>query len=141
MVKKEVLVFSIVLSLLLISLKVLESAFYLQAFDLELYISVVALNFLIFGLWFGNMGRPSKEIKSSSPELIESKKKALQISDREYDVILGIADGLSNREIADQLHLSEHTIKSHLSNVFSKLNVRRRTELIKIAKAEGLIDQ
>jgi ATP/maltotriose-dependent transcriptional regulator MalT len=56
------------------------------------------------------------------------------ISKREYEVLILIAQGLSNREIAEKLFVSTHTVKSHSSSLFAKLDVRRRTEAIKKAK-------
>ena len=132
-------IFAIALAALMIVLKFLESAFLMGKFQLELYISIVALAFLAFGLWYGKKGNPPKENLAFDPEVIEEVKMRLQISDREHEVIMGIADGLSNKEIGERLNLSEHTVKSHLANVFPKLNARRRTEVVWIARKERLI--
>ena len=56
------------------------------------------------------------------------------ISKREADIILLIDEGLSNQQIADKLFVSENTIKKHISNIFQKLQVERRTEAIKKAR-------
>jgi ATP/maltotriose-dependent transcriptional regulator MalT len=50
-----------------------------------------------------------------------------------------IAQGLSNREIADKLFVSENTVKTHSSRLFDKLSARRRTQAVQIAKGMGLI--
>lgn len=55
------------------------------------------------------------------------------ISKREAEILLLIHEGLSNQQIADKLFLSENTVKKHLSNIFQKLQVERRTEAIKKA--------
>jgi DNA-binding CsgD family transcriptional regulator len=138
-VKREVIIFAIALAALMVALKFLESAFILGNYELEFYISMVALVFLAFGLWFGKRDRSAKVSVEFDPELIGEVKSKLQISDREHEVIVGIADGLSNKEIGERLHLSEHTVKSHLANVFAKLNAKRRTEVLLIARKEGLI--
>tara|TARA_R100001015_G_C4633060_1_gene197488 strand:+ start:2546 stop:2965 length:420 start_codon:yes stop_codon:yes gene_type:complete len=138
-VKRELIIFAIALAALMVALKFLESAFVLGNFQLEIYISLVAIAFLAFGLWYGKRGSSPKAAIEFDPELVGEIKSRLQISDREHEVILGIADGLSNKEIGERLHLSEHTVKSHLANVFSKLNAKRRTEAIHIARKEGLI--
>jgi len=52
------------------------------------------------------------------------------LSKRETDVVEGVAQGLSNREIADRLHLSQHTIKNCLFRIFDKLGVSSRVELL-----------
>ena len=67
--------------------------------------------------------------------------KSLDISEREMDVLVLMADGLSNQEIADKLFISIHTVKTHSSNLFSKLFVKRRTQAIQKAKELGLIEQ
>jgi len=61
------------------------------------------------------------------------------ISKREADILLLINDGLSNQLIADTLFISENTIKKHISNIFQKLQVERRTEAIKKARELSII--
>lgn len=53
----------------------------------------------------------------------------LGLSDREYDILLLVAEGLSNREIAENLYLSEGTIRNYISNMLEKLGLRDRTQL------------
>jgi ATP/maltotriose-dependent transcriptional regulator MalT len=61
------------------------------------------------------------------------------ISKREADILLLIDEGLSNQQIADKLFISENTIKKHISNIFQKLQVERRTEAIKKARELSVI--
>ncbi len=63
----------------------------------------------------------------------------LDISKREYEVLQNISEGLSNKEIADKLFLSESTIKTHVSNILVKLNAKRRTQAVQIAKTLQII--
>jgi DNA-binding NarL/FixJ family response regulator len=55
------------------------------------------------------------------------------ISKREAEILLLMHEGLSNQQIADKLFVSEHTVKKHISNIFLKLQVERRTEAVKKA--------
>jgi DNA-binding NarL/FixJ family response regulator len=61
------------------------------------------------------------------------------LSERELDVVRLLADGRSNREIADTLHLAEGTVKNHVTNVLGKLGARDRTQAALRAKALGLL--
>jgi DNA-binding NarL/FixJ family response regulator len=52
------------------------------------------------------------------------------LTNREHQVVSLVADGLNNREISEQLHLSEHTVKNHLFHIFEKLGISSRVELV-----------
>jgi DNA-binding NarL/FixJ family response regulator len=62
-----------------------------------------------------------------------------QLSDRERDVLLEIAHGLSNGEIAERLFISAATVKSHITHVFTKLGVRDRAQAVAFAYESGLV--
>ncbi len=59
---------------------------------------------------------------------------------RELDVLVLVADGLSNRDIAGRLGISEHTVKFHLASIFGKLGVSTRTEAVQRGLRLGVID-
>ena len=63
----------------------------------------------------------------------------LGVSNREYEVLELLAQGCSNREIADKLFVSGNTVKSHLARLYQKLDVSRRTQAIQRARAVRLI--
>jgi ATP/maltotriose-dependent transcriptional regulator MalT len=69
------------------------------------------------------------------PELLEK----YRLSKREYEVLALIAQGYSNQEIAEILFVSLNTIKTHSSNVFLKLDVKRRTQAVQKAMEIGLL--
>ena len=58
---------------------------------------------------------------------------------REKQILTRIADGYSNKEIGDQIYISESAVKKHVSSIFEKLNAKRRTEAVKIARDAHLI--
>ena len=64
---------------------------------------------------------------------------ALGITPRELDVLKLIAEGLSTREMADRLCVSENTVKTHCSRVYDKLGVSRRTQAVQAGKQFGLL--
>ncbi|MFZ0420441.1 MAG: response regulator transcription factor [Candidatus Sulfotelmatobacter sp.] len=59
------------------------------------------------------------------------------LSKREADVVSSLAEGLTNREIAERLGLSQHTVKNHLFRIFDKLGVSNRTELLFMTLSHG----
>jgi LuxR family maltose regulon positive regulatory protein len=61
------------------------------------------------------------------------------LSEREIEVLQLIAQGLSNREVAQRLYLSPHTVRAHASNIYGKLSVRNRTEAVDRARALGIL--
>jgi DNA-binding NarL/FixJ family response regulator len=63
----------------------------------------------------------------------------LGITPREMDILEAMAAGLSNREIAERLYVSENTVKTHAARLFDKLSARRRTQAVNRAKEAGLI--
>lgn len=64
-----------------------------------------------------------------------------KLSQREIEVLRLVAQGLGNKEIADRLHLSEHTVKSHLRNILDKLHLRSRAHAAAYAVRAGLVDE
>ena len=62
------------------------------------------------------------------------------LSERELDVLRGVARGRSNKIIAEELAISEHTVKNHLKSILSKLNADDRTHAVTIALKRGYID-
>ena len=73
------------------------------------------------------------EITGRLPELLSKKEEfdygKYDISEKELDIIRGVADGLSNREIAESLYLGEGTVRNYLSNILTKMTLRDRTLL------------
>ena len=61
------------------------------------------------------------------------------LTDRELDILNGVAAGLSNQEIAEQSHVSLSTVKTHLRNIYGKLEVKRRTQAVERARQLQLL--
>lgn len=66
-------------------------------------------------------------VKESNDRYINEKTN-MKLTKREYEVLTLIAEGLNNREIANNLYISEKTVKNHVSNIFKKINVNDRTQ-------------
>ncbi len=81
-----------------------------------------------------------KKNDADDPIEIDAQKiKELDLRERELEILHLIAKGFSNQEIGEQLFLSESTIKTHVSNILLKLDARRRTEAVRIARELQLI--
>jgi len=143
--KKTILIYGTLLALLVWALKWMEYRYILRDLSLQFYLGLVALLFSGMGIWIGiNLLKP----KPVSPEqdvlmvpasIPENLLRELGISPREYEVLQLMADGLSNQEIANRLFISLNTVKTHISNLYLKLDVQRRTQAIQKAKERGLI--
>ena len=101
-------------------------------FPLETVLFHSGFFFLILGILFSRhfyiKNDTNKNLKVNSA-----------LSQQETRVLRMIADGLSNREIAQQLYIAETTVKSHVSKILSKLNAKRRTEAVKIGRDMNII--
>ena len=122
---------------LLAILKYIEYQYFVRDLPIEFYIGLIALMFTGIGIWAGlRLTRPRVvEVEVRGPfERNDKAVKQLGISKREFEVLELIAAGLSNQDIADRLFVSTSTVKTHVSNVLSKLDASRRTEAIARAK-------
>jgi len=145
-VRKTVLLYGLLGGVLVAVLKLIDYRYLVLEHSLEIYGGLVAAVFSGLGIWLGlKLTRP-KEIKEivvvreAQPFVVNrAKLDALGITPREHETLTLIAAGLSNREIAEKLFVSENTVKTHSSRLFEKLNARRRTQAVQIAKESGLI--
>ena len=147
---KESIYFGLALAILFFFVKWIEIRFLLYSQNIEIYIFLIALLFTALGIWLANkITTPKvqtviveKEIYISQNFPFEVNQKEIEnrkISKRELEVLTLIADGKSNQEIADSLFVSIPTIKTHITNLFEKLDAKRRTQAIETAKRLQLI--
>lgn len=136
--KKTALIYGILLAVLLIFLRILEYRFFVRELSAEVYIGIIAVFFTTLGIWLGlklvNKKSATRRQNAEHFEINAEILKSRGISDREAEILLLMAQGLSNQEIANKLFLSLHTIKTHSSNLYSKLEVKRRTQAIQKAR-------
>ena len=134
--------------MLIVVLRLIEFRFLVVEHSLEIYGGLIALLFASLGIWLGLKLTRKKEVvvvkevpvPSTQPfALNEERLKDLGITRRELEILELIAQGMSNREIADKLFVSENTVKTHSSRLFDKLSAKRRTQAVQIGKEMGLI--
>ncbi|WP_350284531.1 LuxR C-terminal-related transcriptional regulator [uncultured Croceitalea sp.] len=135
--KKTVLIFSTLIVALLALFQLSKYAYATGDMSIEMVISGVAITFLCIGIYLNKKSLQNDKTPKSGIDL--NKVKKLGLSNREYEVLLEISKGLSNKEIADKLFVSESTIKTHVSNILVKLDAKRRTQAITRAKELQII--
>ncbi len=139
--------FGLLILCLLVLFKIAEVNFMRGDVKLEVVVAVAAIVFFFAGLYV-NGQRQKKETGTPatpppaalhSPIVDYAQIKKLGLTQREHEVLVKMAEGLSNQEIAAQLFLSESTIKTHVSNIFIKLDVKRRTQAVQVARELGIV--
>lgn len=153
---KHIILYGVSLAVLVFLLKWLQLRFIILDHAFEVYAGAIAVIFTALGIWLAlRLTKPrvktvvvekevyiNKEIPVSPATEFVLDETALSrsgISKRELEVLQLIARGLSNQEIADHLFVSLNTVKTHSSNLFLKLDVKRRTQAIEKAKRLSLI--
>ena len=147
---KATIIYSISLAFLLFLLKWLELRFIIFDHSFEIYIGFIAVIFTALGIWLAiKLSKPKietivveKEVYVTRNEnfvLDTSLVSQLELSKRELEILSLLAQGHSNQEIATKLFVSLSTVKTHIQNLFEKLDVKRRTQAVEKAKRLNLI--
>ena len=147
---KATIIYSISLALLLFLLKWLELRFIIFNHSFEIYIGFISVIFTALGIWLAlKLSKPKietivveKEVYVTRNEnfvLDTSLVSQLELSKRELEILSLLAQGYSNQEIAAKLFVSLSTVKTHIQNLFEKLDVKRRTQAVEKGKRLNLI--
>ena len=146
--RKYVLLYGLLGGILIAGLRLIEYRWLVVEHSVEIYGGLVAAVFATLGIWLGlKLTRHTetvvvREVMVPAPVDFardESKVESLGITPREMEILQLIADGLSNKEIAERAFVSENTVKTHSSRLFEKLGARRRTQAVQLAKELRLI--
>ncbi len=135
--RKTILIFASLVAALLALFQLSKYSLFTGDSYIETIIAIIAILFFIIGVIINK--RILHKEKSASSKVNYKKIKELGISKREYEVLSEVALGLSNKEIAEKLFVSESTVKTHVSNLLIKLDAKRRTQAIQIAKEFQII--
>jgi DNA-binding NarL/FixJ family response regulator len=138
--------FGLLILCLLILFRVAEVNFIKGNVKLEVIVAIAAVIFFFAGLYFNNRQNPTAPAEpvagntTTPPATVDYEEiKKSGLTQRELEVLVKMAQGLSNQEIATELFLSESTIKTHVSNILFKLDARRRTQAIQVAKQRRIV--
>lgn len=148
---KHIILYGAALAILLLLLKWLEYRLILVDYAFEAYAGSIAVFFTALGIWLAlKLTKPKvKTVVVEKPVYIsntpdefsvnQQELTRLNLSKREVEVLQLMADGLSNQEISDRLFVSLNTIKTHSAKLFEKMEVKRRTQAIEMAKRLSII--
>jgi ATP/maltotriose-dependent transcriptional regulator MalT len=145
---RDILLYGLTGGLLILVLKLTEYRFLVIEHSFEIYGGLIAALFSALGIWLGLTLTRKKQVtiiqEIPSPSAVpfapdQARLAQLAITPRELEILGLIAAGLSNREIASRLFVSENTVKTHSSRLFDKLGARRRTQAVQLAKTSRLI--
>ncbi|MGZ8847376.1 MAG: response regulator transcription factor [Pyrinomonadaceae bacterium] len=146
--KRHILIYGLCGGVLIVILRLIEYRFLVVEHSIEIYGGLIALLFAGLGIWLGlKLTKPKEKlivrevpVAATGPFAVnEGRLQELGITPRELEILGLIARGLSNREIAETLFVSENTVKTHSSRLFEKLNAKRRTQAVQLGKEMGLI--
>jgi two-component system, NarL family, response regulator LiaR len=146
--KQHVLIYGIIGGILITVLQWTQYRFLVVEHSIEIYGGLIAATFAVLGIWLGlkltgtQQKIVVKEVLVPAGEPFvpdERKRDDLGITRRELEILELVAQGMSNREIAGKLFVSENTVKTHCSRAFDKLGAKRRTQAVQLGKEFGLL--
>lgn len=121
------------MALLLFALKWLQWKYLIADFSLDIYMGLIALFFTILGIWVANQLTKNRSQQTLAKDQKTQKVDLLtrfELTEREFEVLQQLIKGHSNAQIAENLYLSVSTIKTHVSNIYIKLDVKNRASAI-----------
>jgi NarL family two-component system response regulator LiaR len=144
---RDIVIYGVCGGLLITLLKLMEYRFLVVEHSVEIYGALIAALFAGLGIWLGLTLTRKKPVivkevpaPTAGPFVVDqARMNELGITPREMEILGLMASGLSNREIAARLFVSENTVKTHSSRLFDKLGARRRTQAVQFGKIAGLI--
>jgi DNA-binding CsgD family transcriptional regulator len=147
---RDILLYGLCGGVLILVLKLTEYRFLVVEHSVEIYGALVAALFAGLGIWLGlTLTKKKPEViiqeipvrsADAGPFVVDQARvDQFGITARELEILGLIAAGLSNREIAGRLFVSENTVKTHSSRLFDKLGAKRRTQAVQIGKTARLI--
>ena len=147
---RHIVLYGVIMAIMIFALKWLQWKYLITDNSLDIYIGLIAVFFTFLGIWVAiQLAKPKiqtviveKEVYLTQPDdftINETELKKLNLTNREYEVLQLLTQGYSNAEIAENLFLSLSTVKTHVSNLFVKMDVKNRTQAVEKAKRLKII--
>lgn len=147
---KHIVLYGLAIAILIFGLKWLQWNYLIADNAIDIYIGLIAIIFTLLGMWVASqLIKPKTQtVFVDKPILVHQPKKfvvnqtelkRLNLTDREYQILQLLTQGYSNSNIADKLFLSLSTIKTHVSNLYVKMNVKNRFQAIEKAKRMEIV--
>lgn len=150
---RRIVGFGLACGVLIAVLRFIDYRFLILEHSIAIYGGIISALFAGVGIWFGLKLTKEKVVEKrvevrvpvevpvlAGPFVFnQAKADELTLTPREVEVLGLLAEGLSNKEMAERLFVSENTIKTHCSRVFDKLGAARRTQAVQLAKQHGLV--
>lgn len=135
--KRSYLIYGGVMGVLILLLQVVHYRTLVRDMRLEVFGAIIAVLFMALGVFLGTRGLRHTTVLTT----VREKAMDHNLSDRELEVLTLLCQGHSNQEIADKLFVSLNTVKTHLSNIYQKLHVTRRTQAVQKARDLGIVGE
>lgn len=148
---KHLAIYGVAGGLLIVAMRYVEYRFLIVSHSVEIYGALIAIAFAAAGIWLGLTLTRKEIVVKEVPVTVEvpvpvepfvadrARIETLGLTPRELEVLQLIADGLSTKQMAERLFVSENTVKTHTSRVFDKLGASRRTQAVQLAKSQRII--
>lgn len=143
---KPIFLYGLIMAILIFALKWMQWKFLLVDHAIEIYIGLIALFFTLLGIWIATqLVKPTVKTirfeKEASEMQIpdETELNKLKLSNREYEVLQLLAQGYTNKAIGEALFISLSTVKTHVSNLYVKMEVKNRVQATEKAKRLKII--
>ena len=145
---KHLLIYGVAAGMLIAAMQFVKYRFLVLEHSVEIYGALIAAAFAAVGIWLGLTITGRKvvikevpvEVPVGEPFVADAARiEALGITPRELEVLQLIAEGLSTKEMAVRLFVSENTVKTHTSRVLEKLGASRRTQAVQLAKSQRIL--
>ena len=135
---RTVILYALGLAIAAIALEQLKFRYAANEISTDVYVGLLALGFTVLGLWVGH--RLTAKKPAAPFERNKAAIASLGLTPRECEILGLLASGQTNQELARALGVSPNTVKTHLANLFAKLEVDRRVKAIEKARFLALIE-